>query len=166
MCRVLGETRDPVPSVDGELDTRQAGDALDDGWLNYGTGQLRAGQANEVRILVNTSGKRAIRYNPGMPRRRLYLNAWADWNFNGRWDDPGEQIIARAIDPTTFPGTDKKAVFTFEVTPPTTGMTWIRIRLDYSENAGIVQNLSGTLAGPLGIAQWGEVEDYRVVIVQ
>ena len=36
------------------------------------------------------------RYDSSAPTKRLYLNAWADWNGDGVWD-PDEQIIGAGI---------------------------------------------------------------------
>lgn len=48
------------------------------------------------------------RYAAWDARRRLYLNAWVDWNANGSWDDEGEYIIQhRPVDPEDF-GKDGK----------------------------------------------------------
>lgn len=38
------------------------------------------------------------RYAAWDPKRRLYLNAWADWNANGIWE-AGEKVISGPLDP-------------------------------------------------------------------
>jgi hypothetical protein len=43
------------------------------------------------------------RYDARVAAKRLYLNAWADWNGNGDWE-AGEKIIGASIDPETFGG--------------------------------------------------------------
>lgn len=36
-------------------------------------------------------------------RKRLFLSAWADWNADGDWDDPGEAVLDnRPVDPEDF----------------------------------------------------------------
>jgi hypothetical protein len=151
----LGATNEPLPSVNGENDTRGPGETLNDGWTNY-TGILQKGVPNTINLLVNTSGRRTRRYDPANPTKRLYLRAWVDWDGNGAWDDPSERVIDAIIDPTTFPVGQKMQTFSFNVTPPATGVanTWIRIRLSYGETTT-----------PLGSTEFGEVEDYRVQVV-
>ena len=48
------------------------------------------------------------------------------------------------------------------MTPPAgvVGEVHSRFRLDYGEDAGSVADLSGTLLGEFGTAQFGEVEDH------
>ena len=151
----LGATNEPLPSVNGENDTRGTAEILNDGWTNY-TGVLRRGVVNTINLLVNTSGRRSRRYDPANPAKRLYLRVWADWNGNAVWEDPGERVIDAIIDPTTFPPGQKMRTFSFSVTPPpaSVGNTWIRIRLSY-----------GGTTTPVGSTEFGEVEDYRVQIV-
>lgn len=151
----LGATNEPLPSVNGEDDTRGNTEILNDGWTNY-TGVLRKGVVNTINLLVNTSGRRNRRYDPANPAKRLYLRVWADWDGNGAWEDPGERVIDATIDPTTFPPGQKMRTFSFSVTPPVTSAanTWIRIRLSY-----------GAMTTPVGSTEFGEVEDYPIHIV-
>lgn len=76
------------------------------------------------------------------------LNAWIDFNADGDWDDPGEQIFTdqvMAIGPNTF-----LVPIPAGATP---GLTYARFRL----------NSLGGLT-PMGAASDGEVEDYIVQI--
>ncbi|MCP5100941.1 MAG: hypothetical protein GY943_35775, partial [Chloroflexi bacterium] len=78
-----------------------------------------------------------------------YLNAWIDFNGDGDWDDPGEQI---ATDLVTTGGSE-----TISVSVPGTavyGKTYARFRL--STQPGLL---------PTGTAPDGEVEDYQVQFV-
>ena len=43
------------------------------------------------------------RYAAWDPRRRLYLNAWADWNANGIWEN-NELVISAPLDPEDWGG--------------------------------------------------------------
>ncbi|HVE83137.1 MAG TPA: hypothetical protein VND93_09840, partial [Myxococcales bacterium] len=43
------------------------------------------------------------RYAAWDPRRRLYLNAWADWNGNGAFE-PSEKVISGPLDPEAWGG--------------------------------------------------------------
>ncbi len=47
-----------------------------------------------------------VRYAAWDPKRRLYLNVWADWNANGVWED-GERVLYGALDPERW-GADTK----------------------------------------------------------
>jgi hypothetical protein len=79
------------------------------------------------------------------------LDAWIDWNHNGSWNDPGEEI---AVDTTVFNGNNTLIVpvpAAAAVTAPTT--TFARFRL----------STAGGLA-PTGLAADGEVEDYAVTL--
>ena len=80
-----------------------------------------------------------------------YLNAWIDFNGNGSFDDSAgsPEIIA---DNLWISGTGNTVTYTVPV-GATTGATYARFRI--STAAGL---------GPLGTAQNGEVEDYRVYI--
>ena len=76
------------------------------------------------------------------------LDAWADFNLNGSWMDPGEQIF---VSEPLAPGIN---LLNFAV-PATAvvGDTFIRFR--FSSHGGLA---------PIGTAQDGEVEDYIVKI--
>ena len=76
------------------------------------------------------------------------LDAWVDFNGNGSWMDPGEQIF------TGEPLAANLNALAFAVPASTPGgMTYARFRL----------SSQGMLA-PVGTAQDGEVEDYQVKI--
>ncbi len=77
------------------------------------------------------------------------LNAWVDWNQDGDWDDPGEQI---ATNEALSAGSN-----TLNVNPGTTtphGATYARFRFSSQSNLS-----------PTGAASDGEVEDYKVNVV-
>jgi hypothetical protein len=76
------------------------------------------------------------------------LNAWVDFDQNGMFDLPGEQIV---VDDSVYTGFHH-----YNITIPAsavTGRTGVRFRID--QNGGL---------GPNGPAQTGEVEDYLVII--
>jgi hypothetical protein len=86
-----------------------------------------------------------------------YVNAWVDFNADGDWDDPGEQILTNEY----FDGTDPMGTRVFFVSMPSTAPvpataldTYARFRVSSQ------QNLRSS-----GLALDGEVEDYRVRIV-
>jgi len=78
-----------------------------------------------------------------------FLNAWIDFNADGDWDDAGEQIFTDAA----LAGGVNSLSFLVPV-GVTLGDTYARFRLD--SDGGLT---------PYGLADNGEVEDYRVSIV-
>jgi hypothetical protein len=173
--------------VDGEADSRQVNaDRFDDGVFfncigcNPGN-DFEKGKIIAITIIVTTSGLGAARYDPNDPKRLLYLNAWFDWDGNGIWEGdekelgtgsgaigtglPGQPPDTIALDPVAL---GNSFTVTFPVTPNddmiSNGEFYARFRLDYGEDAGRVQNISGNLDQEKGEAQFGEVEDYRVVV--
>jgi subtilisin family serine protease len=202
---------DPFPSVSGESDGDDPNDQ--DGHTNEGNGDeyddgivfngpvipnLPVTVTVTVQTTIDETGFGLVgRYEQASSTKRIYLNAWADWNGNGSWADAGEKIIGTdsptgqvAIDPANFGADGKYTIgevftdsngsgqwepgesfidfagmteenFDFVVTPPAAiaDNFFFRFRLDYGEDAGNVANTSGTLAGELGEAQFGEVED-------
>jgi hypothetical protein len=76
------------------------------------------------------------------------LNAWVDFNRNGSWADPGEQVF------TNVPLAPGVNALTFPV-PPTASLGNTFARFRFSTQGG----LSYT-----GLAPNGEVEDYQVTI--
>ncbi len=79
-----------------------------------------------------------------------FLNAWFDWEANGKWNDPGNHTIVNQSVTT--------GVHTFDITVPPNakpGFTFSRFRL--TSQPGL------SFQGP---APDGEVEDYRVKIFE
>jgi hypothetical protein len=77
------------------------------------------------------------------------LDAWIDFNADGDWDDPGEQIFVNkpmVVGPNAL-------VFTVPSGAETGSPTYARFRFSFE----------GDLL-PTGFANDGEVEDYRVII--
>ena len=164
-------------TVDGEDDSIQVdADLFDDG-VTF-TDSLLAGIPADMEVIVSVSDSTDItRYSAADPAKRLYLNAWFDWNGDGDFADIGEKIIGTgsgisypgfsldtvAIDPPIDFGGNNTAIFSFQVTPPTDwpAGAYARIRLDYGEDAGAIQPISASLSEYTGIAQYGEVEDYK-----
>lgn len=79
-----------------------------------------------------------------------FLDAWVDFNFDGDWSDDGECIFAG------IPVALGANTLTFNVPATTpTGITYSRFRFSTTGNLGW-----------LGFASDGEVEDYRVFILE
>ncbi len=103
-------------------------------------------------VTVSTSGIT----NDVLPAGKVaVLSAWIDFNRDGDWRDPGEQILSNVVLPKT--ALDANGQITFRNLPVPTwavpGDTYVRFRL--STESGMT---------PTGEAQGGEVEDYRVTI--
>lgn len=120
-----------------------SGNSLDGVFFNPSTGELLsflnplAGLGSE--LLVDTTGG-------GL------LDGWVDFNADGDFLDPGEQILANE---PVFDGLNSLIVHTPRNTVAGNGLarTWARFRLS---------NTGNTL--PTGVAVGGEVEDHNVLI--
>jgi hypothetical protein len=159
----------------GECDAFVADlDQFDDG-MGFAGGRLRAGQNNLVTVLVNANNPGGRYFNIG--NSRLYFNGYFDWNLNKQFE-PGEREIfwngvpgaTNAASPNFVPGSSNLAsnpmVLVFNVFVSggiaVTDSLWVRGRLDYGEDEGRANNINGDLAPAERVAQFGEVEDYRV----
>lgn len=120
---------DPFPSVSGEHDAYDLNDP--DGEPNLGefldgnhdhwddgvsllTGPFVGGDAAVLVVRVQTTVHETGfgpdgRYDSTDPEKRLYINAWCDWDGDGVWLTPDEKIIGTlsptdtyALDPATF----------------------------------------------------------------
>ncbi len=87
-----------------------------------------------------------------------FLNAWIDFNVDGDWDDPGEQIISAATPGAIFSNTNAPVTRTFQITvpevtpdPPAPLDTYARFRVSREPDLG-----------PTGLALSGEIEDYVI----
>ncbi len=88
------------------------------------------------------------------------LEAWIDFNADGDWNDPGEQIIGASTPNAIFSDTGQPFTRVFNVTvpsfvtpPPVPTTTYARFRV--SRDGGLE---------PTGLALSGEVEDYPILI--
>ncbi len=100
---------------------------------------IRGSSNNPIRIATtNTTGQTA------------YLQAWIDFNGNGVFTDPGEQVVTNMV-------VTSAALPVLNVTVPATaitGTTFARLRLSTTQGVG-----------PTGQSVNGEVEDYQISIV-
>jgi hypothetical protein len=136
----LGALRDA--ESDGQSGVRADGDDLhginDEDGVTFGS-QIRVGQAHTV-VTVN------VQNAPDRAR----LSAWIDFDGDGSWGGPGEKIADDLV--------VKEGVNAFDFDVPieaATGDTYARFRL----------STAGGLT-PSGPAADGEVEDYRVSILE
>ena len=138
----LGELVDPegngqpTAAADGDDSNPSAGPDDEDGV--EGSGPLIAGQSYTVQVTA-----------VGASLSPAYLNAWIDFNGNGSWLDPGEQIF---ISEVLVDGVNN---LNFNVpVGAKIGQTYARFRYSHER-----------ILRPEGPAQDGEVEDYQVPII-
>ncbi|HYW78151.1 MAG TPA: GEVED domain-containing protein, partial [Thermoguttaceae bacterium] len=134
---------DGQPSAQADGDDQ---DKLDDEDGITFSGPLMAGTQATITVdVVNDS----INPTDG------YLNGWIDFNADGDWDDPGEQVITDVmLDAGSHP-------LTFDV-PADLAATDTFARFRYSHVANLL--VSGVASN--GNVPDGEVEDYMVPIVE
>ena len=144
---VSGEV-DPFNAVDDvdRIANVNNHDRYDDGikFLNFNLG----GQGTIEAIISSISGMSLDPlFEQDLPPI-LNLNGWIDWNNNKVWEE-SEQIL-HWESPADFDGS-QTLQFNFDIPTGSKGQYWSRFRLDRGQNVG-----------PYGLAQFGEVEDYRV----
>ena len=131
----LGATRDV--ETDGTHSANADADGADEDGVTFGTVQV--GQLGAT-VTVNVQG--------GLAK----LDAWIDFNGDGSWGGPGEQIFD-AVNVTDAGSGDN--VLTFDVPSwAADGVTFARFRLSTVGDLGVG-----------GLAADGEVEDYAVTIL-
>ncbi len=126
---------------DGRPTVTALGDASDDG-VTFGSALNPLGLFNryittDVTVTVSSSG---------------LVDGWIDFNADGDWDDPNEQILS------SVQFVDGQLTKTFPIvfpasTPDPIGRTTSYARFRVSSTGGLL---------PTGLAVDGEVEDYRV----
>ncbi|MEX0818679.1 MAG: Ig-like domain-containing protein [Pirellulaceae bacterium] len=132
-------------AVDGDPDATPSEGALgddenttinDEDGVTFNVATIFPGSAaGEMTVSVVTGG-----FSPGR------INAWIDFNRDGDWDDPGEQIV------TEVRAGDGDHVFTFRVPAnASSGETYARVRYGYTRNLR-----------PTGPDIAGEVEDHQI----
>lgn len=127
---------DGQPSVNADGDDNNPTPSMDDEDGVRFIGPIQAGAVAQVEVVLTGGEGR--------------LDAWLDFNANGTWDHPAEQIFNSVL---IVSGTN---LLTFNVpTGAALGTSYARFRL----------SRQGSLL-PTGLASDGEVEDYRVTIVQ
>ena len=130
----LGATRDAEPNGAHSVDAD--GDGADDDGVMLGTIQVGAlGTMATVTVAGAPSGAK--------------LDAWIDFNGDGDWGGPGEQIAASVA------VVNGNNTITFDVPSwAKDGVTYARFRLSTAGSLGVT-----------GVAADGEVEDYAVTII-
>ena len=129
-------------TIDGELDGQPSiganGDDLtgadDEDGVTFLTSPLVSGQVARVQVVASVNGQ---------------LDAWVDFDGNGSWADPGDQIF---LNQTLSPGTN---VLSFAVPAGLKPLEMTYARFRVSSKGGL------SFKGP---AEDGEVEDYPLAI--
>ncbi len=132
----LGQSVDPEP--DGQQNSDATGDDNDGNNDDDGVifGEIMVGSAAQVVVTTSVAG---------------FLQGWIDFNADGDWDDPGEQIF---ID--EYINFGKTVCLNYFVPPDAEpGLTIARFRFSTHPNIGYS-----------GLAPNGEVEDYQVEIIE
>ena len=125
----LGATRDA--EADGQPDATASGDGADEDGISVGT----LDRGTSVAVTVTSSGAG-------------FVNGWVDFNQDGDWDDPGEQVFK---DQPVVAGANG-----LQIAVPagaTLGSTFARFRLTGSAGYSY-----------FGLAPSGEVEDYQLTV--
>ena len=132
----MANRTEPDPNAKGD-DSNPSGFSDDEDGISF-TSSIIPGQTASLQVTVTLPPG----FNSGI------LNAWMDFNRDGDWADPGEQIFQdRAVPAGT-------TTLTFAVPAGAAqGVTFARFRLSSSRGLGFV-----------GLAADGEVEDYQVNI--
>ena len=131
-------------AVDAEPDGQPSSDATgDDAKLDDEDGIQWIFRPMASRTQATLTSLRAVASGAGK------IDAWIDFNRDGDWNDTGEQILASAI---VTAGVNWLS-FTVPVNSAA-GLTYARVRL--SSTGGLSQ---------VGLAEDGEVEDYRIEIL-
>jgi hypothetical protein len=147
--------------ISGECESNQTNDDPHDDGVSITVDAID--MVMEFEVTVTTDSDDSGNFHD-YGAHHLYLNIWVDWNCDCDWDGPGEHVIGpgEIVDPDV-PGVTK--VFTYSVPMPDCecDSLWIRARLDWGEDCGVVNNKDGSLNLQYRAAQFGEVEDYVVI---
>ncbi len=133
-----------------------------------------------VTMRVNPALKSSGRYgaplpHPQLEERRVFLNGWLFIDNGMGSFDPhkvfghGTATGVLAYNPDTWPGDSLTVGLTFKVPEvPVDRLGILRVRFDYGEDSGrLIDDCMSdpTLAGPCGVARFGEVEEYQVAVL-
>lgn len=144
-------------------------DVFDDG-VAIPSPMVRA-ENNDVTVTIHYGDP--ARFDKSVPGRTIYFNGYFDFNCDGKFDATDRQIwwsgdpnstLASSPSMTSVlynPGLHLIQIH-FDVIPSlvTCNDFWTRFRLDEGEDEGRVANYNGDLGPAIGVAQFGEVEDY------
>jgi len=156
------ENRIRIPFASGD-DANAIGASLSDA-INSTVSTLAASDLGDGVVLLQVADEDGVRFDsilvPGKSTPITvtssgtgFLDAWFDFNHDGDWNDPGEQVLQNAI---VHAGENSLSVAVPQVLPSNSplGETYARFRI----------SSAGSLL-PTGLAVDGEVEDYKVRIL-
>jgi len=184
----------PVPDLDRHDDGVRF--PLGMNFMPGGVGSLEYAIRTEHAGIIDARGAGGGRYDFALDPvtgedRCMYVNIWIDWDRNGWWAPweqvyasgpivPGAKIVPRIGGPEWEPewigNCSGWIPVTFSVPPAppaVPGPTWLRIRLDYGEDAGLLplavrrydaDHPVPAIIDTSHLAQCGEVEDYNVTV--
>ena len=183
---------DPHPAYQGagtpNLDWYEDGVSLPFIVFKGGTYEIKFNIRTENPFIHDVDDGRYDEYRiPVRDEKKIYINAYFDWNSDGDWDDGGEHLVKCPSKqctwwggpfmtccygifwPMPFDNTYRKTIFT--VPDNAADTIWVRVRLDYGENLGRspwprydsthpFDAVGEILSHTYAHAQFGEVEDY------
>lgn len=165
----LGLEFSPETSLNDPLDpdgpgNRNGRDGFDEG-VTFQPPYI-PGQPGKIKILVSVEDSNSARYQTG-DDPNLYLNVWFDWQCDGAWTQPHDWMVQDyVVQPSSWAGAPSK-LYELAFTVPSDLIQWhiqsgadarflnVRTRLTYG------QTLGG--GGAAKLADWGEVEDDRIL---
>ena len=166
----LGTTFDDATA---ECEARMVDNDLFDDGVQFVPFPMLKGMTNEVRVTVRyTDG---ARFDRTVAARTLYVNGYIDFDCDGTFDNGDREIWwsgdannTLAASPTftgaLFNFALKFITLYFDVVPSLASCDrfWSRFRVDVGENEGRVANYNADLGPAIGVAQFGEDEDYPI----
>jgi len=163
-------------NLDSECESDQRDRDLHDDGVAF-PAIVQPGDVVRVTATLTHSG-RVGRYIDGDPQHMLHFNGYIDFTDTGSFGTENLEIwwsgtpdvpptascqtwsaSGNFVPPPVCSATTVKLDFDVLVPLDVAPRFWCRWRLDYGEDEGGVQNISGDLGPAVGVAQFGEVED-------
>jgi Dockerin type I domain len=143
-------------SLDSECEANVTNlDKYDDG-VQFAPNPPQKGQPLGIMVVVNTA-KDAATNEHDYTTDKLWINVWIDSDLDEQWEEGGEHIIHENRNKSDT------IRHTLPAFPNTDETVWLRARLDWGEDVGVVKKIDPKLQLTEGLAQFGEVEDYPLI---
>lgn len=128
------------------------------------------GENLDIIVSFSSRGTIGDRVDGKDKNKKIYMNAWIDWDNDHKWDKIKEKVIGTDSTTGTQSFTSPKPILKYSIPIPNDqkpGTYWMRVRLDYAEDAGRNKQpwSDPKLDGPYGPALFGEVEDWSFIII-